>query len=93
MNKGKLIEELVTKTNIPSKVKAERFLDAFVDIVEKTLAKGDKVVIAGFGTFSAKTRKARSGVNPQTKEKIQIPSMRVPKFKAGKGLKQAVKQI
>ncbi|PIZ26843.1 MAG: DNA-binding protein HU, partial [Chloroflexi bacterium CG_4_10_14_0_8_um_filter_46_9] len=59
--------------------------------VTKTLKKGEEVVLTGFGTFSAKQRAARQGVNPRTGEKIQIPAVTVPKFKAGKALKDALK--
>ncbi|MBL7141559.1 HU family DNA-binding protein [Patescibacteria group bacterium] len=91
MNKKELIEELAKKAKCCSKAEAARCLNAFVDIVRGVLKRGGKVVIAGFGTFSVKGRKARAGVNPQTGARIQIPAMRVPKFKAGKGLKKAVK--
>ena len=91
MNKKELIEELAKKAKCCSKAEANRCLDAFVKIVKDVLKKGGKVVIAGFGTFSVKGRKARSGVNPQTGARIQIPAMKVPKFKAGQGLKKIVK--
>ena len=67
-------------------------VEAFVEIVTSTLQAADTVNIAGFGAFSAKTRAGRIGVNPQNPtEKIQIPPVTVPKFKAGKGLKDALK--
>jgi len=67
-------------------------LNAFVDLTIAALQKNDEVVLTGFGAFSAKTRAARTGVNPQNpSEKIQIPAVRVPKFKAGKALKDALK--
>ena len=68
-------------------------IEAFVDIVTTTLKSGGEVNIAGFGAFSAKMRAGRIGVNPQNpSEKIQIPPVTVPKFKAGKGLKDALKK-
>jgi DNA-binding protein HU-beta len=91
MNKQELIEALVKKAKSLSKAEASRHLDAFIDVVKNVLKAGKKVSIAGFGTFSVSKRKARTGINPQTGKKIQIPAMKVPKFKAGKGLKKVVK--
>jgi len=91
MNKGELIEKMMSKANGCSKAEAERYLDAFVDIIRETLKKGDEVAIAGLGAFKSKRRAARAGVNPKTGEKIQIPAMTVPGFKAGKGLKDALR--
>lgn len=90
MNKAGLTEALASKTGL-SKSQAENVLNAMVEVVTDTLKGGDEVAITGFGTFSAKNRAARQGVNPKTGEKIQIPAMTVPKFKAGKGLKDALK--
>jgi len=91
MNKKELIEALAKKGKCCSKAETGRLLNAFVEIVKTTLKGGDKVVIAGFGTFSVKKRAARAGVNPQTGAKIQIPAMKVPKFKAGQDFKKVVK--
>ncbi len=91
MNKAELIQKLMEKAGGSSKAEAARYLDAFIDIVTEALKAGEEVAIAGFGTFSVKTRAARSGVNPKTGEKIQIPSMKRPKFKPGKALKDALK--
>lgn len=91
MNKKELIEALTQKGKCCSKAEASRYLDVLVEIIKTTLKGGGKVVIAGFGTFSVKKRAARAGVNPQTGEKIQIPAMRVPKFKAGQDFKRVVK--
>jgi len=91
MNKAELIEKLADKAKACSKAEAARFLDAFVEIVVDALKKGDEVAIAGFGVFTSKTRAARTGRNPKTGETISIPAMRVPKFKAGKGFKDALK--
>ena len=91
MNKAELAQLLAEKMNI-SKKEAEDMLNTFVDLVIATLKKGDEVVLTGFGAFTSKTRAARTGVNPQNPtEKIQIPAVRVPKFKAGKALKDALK--
>ncbi|MEX0597812.1 MAG: HU family DNA-binding protein, partial [Candidatus Paceibacterota bacterium] len=70
-----------------SKKDAEAVLQAFLDVVTKTLSKGETVTLAGFGTFSVTQRQAREGVNPRTLEKIQIAATKTPKFKAGKKLK------
>jgi len=91
MNKAALAQAIADKAGL-SKKEAELMVEAFVDIVTSTLVSGDSVNIAGFGQFSAKTRAGRIGVNPQNpSEKIQIPPVTVPKFKAGKGLKDALK--
>jgi DNA-binding protein HU-beta len=91
MNKGELIKAISTKAGACSDAEAGRCLDAFISIVKNALKKGDKVTIAGFGTFSVSKRKARTGVNPQTGAKLQIPAMKVPKFKAGSNFKKVVK--
>jgi len=93
MNKAELISYLSEKVGVTKK-QAEDMVEAFVEVVTDTLKTGGEVTIAGFGTFMAKTRKGRTGVNPQnTSQKIEIPSVTVPKFKAGKGLKDALKRI
>lgn len=91
MNKAELIQKMLEKANGCSKAEAERYLDAFIETVTDALKAGEEVAIAGFGTFLVKTRAARQGVNPKTGEKIQIPSMKRPKFRAGKTLKEALK--
>jgi len=90
MTKEGLTESIVGKVGC-SKADAGRALEAVIETITKTLTSGDSVTITGFGTFSARARAARAGVNPKTGEKIQIPAMTVPKFKAGKGLKEAVR--
>jgi DNA-binding protein HU-beta len=91
MNKAELIGHLADKCGVTKK-QAEDMVETFVTTVTETLVGGGEVNIAGFGAFMAKTRKGRTGVNPQNPtEKIQIPSVTVPKFKAGKGLKDALK--
>ncbi|MEK7473634.1 MAG: HU family DNA-binding protein [Patescibacteria group bacterium] len=91
MNKAELINHLSEKVGVTKK-QAEDMVEAFVDVVTGTLKSGGEVNIAGFGAFMAKTRAARMGVNPQKPtEKIHIGAVTVPKFKAGKGLKDALK--
>jgi len=91
MNKVALAIKLSEKIGLP-KAKMEEILEAFTAEVTSAIKADLEVTLSGFGTFSAKLRKARTGVNPQKPtEKIQIPAMRVPKFKAGKTLKDALK--
>lgn len=91
MNKAELALKLSEKLNIPKKT-AEEIIEVFEMVITQTLVAGDEVTIAGFGTFSARLRSARMGVNPRNpKEKIHVPEVRVPKFKAGKALKDALK--
>lgn len=74
-----------------TKADAERAVESIIDAITKALKSGDEVSIAGLGIFSAKMRPARTGRNPRTGETIQVPAMRVPKFRAAKALKDAVK--
>jgi nucleoid DNA-binding protein len=89
MNKAQLIEEIAKVTC--SKKEAELALSATLATIQKALKKGDTVTLVGFGTFGVSKRKARKGRNPQTGEAIKIKAKKVPVFKAGKGLKEAVK--
>ncbi|MDO4450815.1 MAG: HU family DNA-binding protein [Moraxella sp.] len=89
MNKQELIQAVADKSGLTQK-DAKTALDATLAVVSDTLAQGDEVVLVGFGTFSVREQKARTGRNPQTGEKIQVPAKKVPSFKAGKGLKEAV---
>jgi DNA-binding protein HU-beta len=89
MNKGELIEAVATAADL-SKSDATRAVEAVVDNITRALRTGDTVSIVGFGTFTVKSRAARAGRNPKTGEAIAIPASRVPGFKAGKGLKDAV---
>ncbi|NGX16980.1 HU family DNA-binding protein [Wenzhouxiangella sp. XN24] len=89
MNKGELIEAVATAADL-TKADATKAVEAFVDTVTKALKKGDQVAIVGFGSFSVKSRAARQGRNPKTGDPINIPASRVPGFKAGKALKDAV---
>ena len=89
MNKTELISEIAGKSGL-SKKDAEKALVAVVDAVTEAVKKGDKVQLVGFGVFDVKERGVRIGRNPKTKEEIEIPATRVPMFKAGKALKDAV---
>jgi len=91
MNKKEVIDVVASKTGL-SKKDVDSTLNAILDVVTETLQSRDTVAFTGFGTFSTSDRAARAGVNPLTKEKIQIPATTVPKFKAGKSLKEAVKK-
>jgi len=90
MNKAELIEKIAQKENLP-RAQAIRIVELIIETITSVLKSGGEVVLTGFGTFSAKKRAARQGINPKTKEKLQIPAMTVPKFKAGKTLKDALK--
>lgn len=90
MNKTELVAAVAAKAEL-SKKDAEAAVNAVFDSVNDALAEGDKVSLIGFGTFSVKTRAARTGLNPRTKETIEIPESKVPAFKAGSALKDAVK--
>jgi len=92
MKKGELIEAVYEAAGLDTKKQAEDVVNAVFDIITKTLVKGEEVGVTGFGTFKSSKRAARMGVNPQTGEKIQIAATTVPKFSAGKGLKEAVKK-
>lgn len=89
MNKTELIEAIATEADI-SKAAAGRALDATMDAVTKALKKGDMVTLVGFGSFYVGKRAARTGRNPRTGESITIKAAKVPKFRAGKALKDGV---
>jgi DNA-binding protein HU-beta len=89
MNKSEMVDAVAKSTKI-SKKDSEAAVNAFLDTVTKTLMKGDKVVLVGFGTFEVKKRAARIGRNPSTKKAMNIPESKAPVFKAGKGLKEKV---
>lgn len=90
MNKAELIEAVAKDAEI-SRSKAADAVDAFIDSVSKSLKKGQKVTLVGFGTFGTSKRKAREGRNPQTGAKIKIAARRVARFKPGKALIAAVR--
>ncbi len=91
MTKGDLVAKISKQAGL-TKAASEKALNAFIDTVKKSLKKGESVTLVGFGSFSVARRKARTGRNPQTGKSIKIPAARVPKFKAGQGLKDAVKK-
>lgn len=91
MNKKELISAIAEKSGA-SKKDAEKFLNSTVDVITEALAKGDNVALVGFGNFEVKERAEREGKNPQTGEKIKIAACKVPGFKSGKALKDAVNQ-
>ncbi len=91
MNKNELIAAAAEKAGM-SKKDTEKVLTAVLESVTETLASGDKVSLVGFGTFEVKSRNARMGRNPKTKEEIRIPASKAPVFKAGKALKDAVSE-
>ncbi len=90
MNKEELVKEVAKKAKVSQKAAAD-VLSATIDTVQKTVAKGKKVTLVGFGTFEARKRKARTGRNPQTGASIKIAAKTVPAFSAGKKFKEAVK--
>jgi DNA-binding protein HU-beta len=89
LNKSELIDHVATATNL-SKADATRAVEAVFDGITGTLKRGGTVTVVGFGAFSVSDRAARTGRNPQTGATINIPASRAPKFKAGKGLKDAL---
>ena len=89
MNKSELVSEIAKGADLNNK-QAEAALNAFTKTVTKTLKSGDKIPLVGFGTFSIKERAARTGRNPRTGESIDIAACKVPSFKAGNVLKEAV---
>lgn len=89
MNKSELIATVVTKTGYTKKA-VQEVLDSLVETTEKTVSKGEDVVLVGFGTFKRASRKARKGVNPQTGKEIKIAARKVPVFRPGAAFKDAV---
>ncbi len=89
MNKTELIEHIASKSDI-SKAAATRALASIIEAVKKTLKTGDTVTLVGFGTFSVSKRAARTGRNPRTGAPLKIKAAKVPRFKPGKGLKDAL---
>ena len=89
MNKSELVKSLAEKAEITQK-DAAKALDATVETIQQALANGDKVQIIGFGSFEVRDRKERKVISPATGEEIKVPATRVPAFKPGKSLKEAV---
>lgn len=90
MNKTQLVEKIAQQADL-SKAKAAEALEAFIQTVTDNLSKNEEVSVVGFGTFTVSERAARAGRNPRTGEAIEIKASRLPKFRAGKTLKEAVK--
>jgi len=90
MTRDNLVEQMASKAGV-TKTQADAVLRAFTEVVTAAMSKGDSIGLTGFGTFQISARAARQGVNPRTGEKLSIPAMNVPKFKAGKALKDAVR--
>jgi DNA-binding protein HU-beta len=89
MNKEELVQEIAKKAKVTQK-EASEVLSTFIDVVEKTVSKGKKVTLVGFGTFEARKRAERTGRNPQTGKEIKIPAKTVPAFTAGKKFRELV---
>ncbi len=89
MNKSELIDAMAAKSGM-KKTECTAALDAFIEAVSGALKQGDQVTLVGFGTFLVREREARTGRNPRSGETIEISASRLPSFKAGKGLKDAV---
>jgi DNA-binding protein HU-beta len=90
MNKAELISAIAETSGL-SKVNSKKALDAFMSTVAETLRKGDRISLVGFGVFHVVERQARTGVNPTTKQPIQIPTRKAVKFKAGADLSEGIK--
>ena len=90
MTKNELLEAIATESGL-TKADSEKALSAFTETVKKSLKEGNPVAMVGFGTFDISKRKARTGRNPQTGEAIEIPAATLPKFKPGKGFKDALR--
>lgn len=90
MNKSELVYEVTNRLDVTRK-EAEDVIDCFLNLIAENLANGDKVVLSGFGTFEIRNRVSRSGVNPRTGERIDIPCQKTPAFKVGKILKDKLR--
>ncbi len=90
MNKSDLVSMIAAKSNLTKK-DSESALNAFIESVQTSLKKGEKIQLVGFGTFEVRNRSARTGINPRTKQSIKIPASKAPVFKAGKALKDSCK--
>lgn len=90
MNKSQLVEAVAENTEL-TKTNIEEILNSALDLIKKSVKKGDDVTLVGFGTFTKSKRKARIGRNPQTGKEIKIPAMTVPRFRAGKEFKETVR--
>ena len=90
MNKAELVEEVAGKIGLTKK-ETNNVVDAITSAISDSLARNERVTLVGFGTFEVRQRKARKGVNPQTRERLDIPAKNVVRFRAGKELKEKVK--
>lgn len=90
MTKSDLIDKVAKEAKIP-RAAAERALNSFTASITEVLKQGGKITLPGFGTFLTSNRSARKGRNPRTGQEIDIPAVRIPKFKAGKGLKDSIR--
>ena len=90
MNKAELADEVSDETGLTKK-ETQNVIDVMTETITDILSKGEKVILVGFGTFQVMNKKARRGVNPQTRETIQIPAKKMPKFTPGKCLREKVK--
>jgi len=90
MKKSELSEAVMSKAGLETKRQAEAVVDAVFETITKAMSQGEDVAVTGFGTFRVRKRAAKVGVNPRTGEKVNIPAKTVPKFSAGKALKEAV---
>jgi DNA-binding protein HU-beta len=90
MTKSELIDKIAKEAKVP-RAAAERSINSFIATITEVLKAGDKITLPGFGTFQVSNRSARKGRNPRTGQEIDIPAVKIPKFKVGKGLKEAVK--
>ena len=90
MNKAESVEQVANQTGLTKKTSREA-LDAITSVITDALAREEKVTLVGFGTFRVMRRKARRGRNPQTRQTIQIPAKKVPKFRAGKELREKIR--
>ncbi len=89
MTKAELVAAVAEKSEMTKK-QSEAAVKAVIDTITETLAKGESIQLVGFGTFEVRDRAARTGINPRTKETIDIPATKVPAFKAGRALKDSV---
>ena len=90
LQKTEFIKAVAERTGISQK-ETKQVIDAALEVISETLASGDRVTLSGFGTFEVRSRQAREGVNPQTRQKISIPATKTPGFSASSTLKEAVK--
>lgn len=90
MNKAQLVDQLASRTRL-TKTQSENVLDAALEIIQKTVSKGEEVKLVGFGTFSRLARKSRTGRNPKTGQAVAIPGGKIPRFRPGKDFKEQVK--